>query len=515
MSCGESYDNKGLNHTVLKVDIKKNVEEGSKFSSDCEFIFVLDKSSSMNGYVNDILTRVFPKVYDKLNFKEDKKINLLTFDSYITIYIYNKNDFKNSTLSGGGSTYMSQIPTELEKILKNFDSNKTICLLTLSDGMIADQDQTQENSANLVKTLNGRFTNFNSQAIRFMSSDYAEPDTRALCSLLQLNSNLQNNNSDILLTFNPRDNNNNNVNMSDNKCEELATEIYKLFEGSKGSGWILKSKKDTKFKINPFGDNLSLLELPKGKTTLFINKICANNISKDFSLSSKDNSKKGSLLSKGEVTQSNLYQVYQDTIEKLMKKVIINKGIENSNSKNNNNEIINFIKDLEDKTPGKKESNKNLIKVFEDINNDQSANNLNGNELNDYINKKLNEFKESIDKIVKEEKSNTKKDKRKHKRIKSDDDDENYKPSKQSLCIYNLEKIQDKIKEYDNYLKEKRKREKKIKKKKMIKPKKDEPKKDEDAMIMIVPARKLSENLREIFKGTKIKCDKKMKKKKD
>ena len=51
-----------------------------------------------------------------------------------------------------------------------------------------------------------------------MSSDYAEPDTRALCSWLQLNTNLQNNNSDILLTFNPRDNNNNNVNMSDNKC---------------------------------------------------------------------------------------------------------------------------------------------------------------------------------------------------------------------------------------------------------------------------------------------------------
>ena len=514
MSCGESYDNKGLNHTVLKVDIKKNVEEGSKFSSDCEFIFVLDKSSSMNGYVNDILTRVFPKVYDKLNFKEDKKINLLTFDSYITSYIYNKNDFKNSTLSGGGSTYMSQIPTELEKILKNFDSNKTICLLTLSDGMIADQDQTQKNSANLVKTLNGRFTNFNSQAIRFMSSDYAEPDTRALCSLLQLNSNLQNNNSDILLTFNPRDNNNNNVNMSDNKCEELATEIYKLFEGSKGSGWILKSKKDTKFKINPFGDNLSLLELPKGKTTLFINKICANNISKDFSLSSKDNSKKGSLLSKGEVTQSNLYQVYQDTIEKLMKKVIINKGIENSNSKNNNNEIINFIKDLEDKTPGKKESNKNLIKVFEDINNDQSANNLNGNELNDYINKKLNEFKESIDKIVKEEKSNTKKVIIKHKRKKKksdDDDDVNYIPTKQSLLIYDLEKIQDKIQNYENYLKEKRKREKKREKKK----EKKKPKKDENAMIMVVPADKVCENVKKILKLTKVKSVKIMKKKKD
>ena len=111
MSCGESYDNKGLKHTVLKIDIKNNVEKGSKFSSDCEFIFVLDKSGSMNGYVNDILTRVIPKVYDKLNFKEDKKINLLTFESYVTIYTYNKNDFKNSTIYGDGGTNMSQIPT--------------------------------------------------------------------------------------------------------------------------------------------------------------------------------------------------------------------------------------------------------------------------------------------------------------------------------------------------------------------------------------------------------------------
>ena len=37
-------------------------------------------------------------------------------------------------------------------------------------------------------------------------------------------------NSGILLTFNPR-NDDNHCNMSDNKCEELATEIRKLFEG--------------------------------------------------------------------------------------------------------------------------------------------------------------------------------------------------------------------------------------------------------------------------------------------
>ena len=95
------------------------------------------------------------------------------------------------------------------------------------------------------------------------------------------------------------------------------------------------------------------------------------------------------LLSKGEVTQSNLYQVYQDSIENLMKKLIINKGIQSSGSKEKNNNIINFIKILEDKTPGTKVNSKKLSGIFENINNDQSANNLNGNQLNDYINKRL------------------------------------------------------------------------------------------------------------------------------
>ena len=86
MRSGESYDNKGLKHTVLKVDIKNTFGNNSQFSSECEFIFVLDKSSSMGHYINDILTRVFPKVYDKLTFKDDKIIHLLTFDYNVNVY---------------------------------------------------------------------------------------------------------------------------------------------------------------------------------------------------------------------------------------------------------------------------------------------------------------------------------------------------------------------------------------------------------------------------------------------
>ena len=81
---------------------------------------------------------------------------------------------------------MSSVPGELSNIIKNIDSNKSICLLTLSDGMIGDQDETQEEATKLINEINGSFTNLKSQTIRFISSNYAEADTRKLCSLLKL-----------------------------------------------------------------------------------------------------------------------------------------------------------------------------------------------------------------------------------------------------------------------------------------------------------------------------------------
>ena len=122
----------------------------------------MDKSGSMDSYVNDILTRVFPKVYDKLNFPENKKIHLLTFDDKVNYYSYNKYDFRNSKIDCGGGTCMSEIPIKLESILNQINTNKSICLLTLSDGIIEDQDQTQKNATNLNNKLNGQFYNFNS-----------------------------------------------------------------------------------------------------------------------------------------------------------------------------------------------------------------------------------------------------------------------------------------------------------------------------------------------------------------
>ena len=105
---GEAYDNKGIDQTILKLEIIAGKGKTS-LSSNCEFIFVLDKSGSMGSYVEQILNNVFPRVYDKLGFPESKNIHLITFDDETNCYSYNKNDFKNSNINGDGGTYMSSV----------------------------------------------------------------------------------------------------------------------------------------------------------------------------------------------------------------------------------------------------------------------------------------------------------------------------------------------------------------------------------------------------------------------
>ena len=73
---GEAYDNKGIDQTILKLEIIAGKGKTS-LTSNCEFIFVLDKSGSMGSYVEQILNNVFPRVYDKLGFSESKIIPII------------------------------------------------------------------------------------------------------------------------------------------------------------------------------------------------------------------------------------------------------------------------------------------------------------------------------------------------------------------------------------------------------------------------------------------------------
>lgn len=78
-----------------------------------------------------------------------------------------------------------QVFQHLQEALHLFkDCN--IRVLVLSDGMVLDQDRTVQAGMMVADSLKSQY-DIEARAIRLRTSTYGEPDTRALASVLQLN----------------------------------------------------------------------------------------------------------------------------------------------------------------------------------------------------------------------------------------------------------------------------------------------------------------------------------------
>ena len=398
---GKYFPNKGVKETLIKV----KVDENAKTYLNNEFIFILDISGSMGTYVNQILTKVIPKVYEKLQYPDDKYFHLITFENKVTYYKMNKIDFMRSTITGDGGTEMSKVPNKLEEILNKINSDVPINILTLSDGEISDQESTKINADNLYNRINIKFDNINSQAIRFISYENAQPDTRALCSLLRFNTKNIANKEKLMETFSPVL-----KTMSKLKIDEFSNKIANLFK-VEISGWkIICKDGEKKLKIEPLGELRDSLFLNKGQSVFFYDGVF-DNLPDLVNLSSTDGSSVKDISYGKEVTQENLNEIYHDTIYGIVDKIIINKCVDSDESNKKNEEYIKYVEMLETQT---KETdvikpNNKLSKKLKNIVENEEVKNLNSEKLNDFIQKQkeecieeLNEIQDEINKIVKE-----------------------------------------------------------------------------------------------------------------
>ena len=319
-SNGLYYPNKGVNETIIKIEID---EKEKSYSLNSEFIFILDISGSMGSYVNQILTKVIPRVYEKLNYPNEKKIHLITFETNSKYYHWNKYDFLDTKINGDGGTNMSNVPNKLGEILQNMNEDTLVNILTLSDGEISDQELTLNKTELIYNQYFNKFNYINSNAIRFHSYENSFPDTRALCSLLKFNKNKKSN----LIEFRPY----NYPNMTNNKIEEFSNLIFENFN-EEISGWkIVCENNNKKLRIEPIGELKNSIFLKKGQNTFLYDGVY-DNLPDLVNVTSTDGSSKN--ISFGEnVNQENLNEIYEDTIFCIFNKVINNKIINTNESK--------------------------------------------------------------------------------------------------------------------------------------------------------------------------------------
>ena len=160
-------------------------KQKSKISNDIELILIVDRSGSMDYSYPKIFNKIIPLFLEKINYPEEKDVHFITFESRTQYRKIKKSTFLNQREGALGGTYMAGIFKELENVLTK--ENVSYRILTLSDGELGDSRETSNSASEFYNKIKGKFR-INSQAIRFFSSRYANPDTMGLSSVIQLNS---------------------------------------------------------------------------------------------------------------------------------------------------------------------------------------------------------------------------------------------------------------------------------------------------------------------------------------
>ena len=158
--------------------------------NDYELIFIVDRSGSMSTSYPILINKIIPYLLDKLKFPEEKKAHFITFEDFVEYRKFTKKDFIDCKESAPGAIEkMSDVFPQLRKIFIPENEKTPFRILTLSDGELVVEEERKmvpKLASELSEEIKGKFR-INSQAIRYFTSEYGQPDTLALASILQLN----------------------------------------------------------------------------------------------------------------------------------------------------------------------------------------------------------------------------------------------------------------------------------------------------------------------------------------
>lgn len=140
----------------------------------------------MGQWVGRVTKQILPEAFLKLGYNEKDKITLLAFDDECEIHNFTVASLGDCPLRARGGTEMKPAIEALKTYLKSVKEDEGVRILAISDGEIFDKRETKEAADKLAKTYKHKLR-INSQALQIFSSPNANPDTIALCSLLQLN----------------------------------------------------------------------------------------------------------------------------------------------------------------------------------------------------------------------------------------------------------------------------------------------------------------------------------------
>jgi hypothetical protein len=299
----------------------------------------------MYGSIDKITKLFLPELFTKLNYLDNQPITLITFSNTSEIVTYDFSEVKKGLyIDPNGGTYMTPALENLKNFLENFNINKNIRILTISDGELFDQENTVKYSNEVVKVIKQKDLLVNSQAIRFFTSS-SQPDTRGLSSCLQF-SNVSN---PILI---------------DIKAEDYNYENYdEMFKSDGFENNVALISDNDSIKVEPWENFSNKIIIRKGENIFWLKKEDGDKLLKGDNLLKISDLKDGQKVSlkinlKDKISYNNYQNIISDKINFYMKKLKILKILGSQKSLEEMDKIINFFEDFENKLVVKEEIQK-------------------------------------------------------------------------------------------------------------------------------------------------------------
>lgn len=156
-------------------------------SNSIPTFILLDSSNSMGDATRRFVNEIIPLVVTKLSYGTLYPVHLITFGKETTHHKLSAEGFKSLfRLYTGDATRMTPAIQRLHKLFQSLIPSKPIRILSITDGKIGDHDEAEMEVKRLMRFLNSSYFSINSQTVRLFTSE-SQPDTKALCYMLQIN----------------------------------------------------------------------------------------------------------------------------------------------------------------------------------------------------------------------------------------------------------------------------------------------------------------------------------------
>ena len=300
--------------------------------TDYELIFIVDRSGSMHRSYPILINKIIPYLLDKLKFPENKPTHFITFEDYVDYRMFTKKDFLECTEPAPGAIEkMTDVFPQLRKIFVPKNQKTPFRILTLSDGELVVEEERRmvpKLASELSEEIKGKFR-INSQAIRYFTSEYGQPDTLALASILQLNTVKE-------------------ATLLDMKCSDSYIEsgdrIYELFKNDGFDCDLTLRSNKVCLRSNPWVEPKNEVQLFIGKNFFWVDNFDDKT---EFKIKINDEEEKKMNIIKGqEINKSNYGIILANKIFEFLNKLKVLKIV---NTEKTQKEIEQIIEKKEDK----------------------------------------------------------------------------------------------------------------------------------------------------------------------